>query len=125
MTDAENAALEWLDWCLAPGNCTPTVVAHADTLKVMLARPVLPEEPDKDVLKLMSHYVGMVDAEHFYRRLLSTLTAPRTKEVEIHAWAVVFEKGQVVFSDSELAQEHGARNGGAVVKLTGKATVPA
>ncbi len=37
MTEAEREAMEWLDWCLAPGNCTPTVVAHTTTLKAMLA----------------------------------------------------------------------------------------
>ena len=90
MTDEEREALAWLDQTTAGFTSAEGVNhAHRATLKAMLARPVLPEEPTREIVVLMHAAVNyevygdkMADA---YRALYAHLTAPRTKTV----WEVV------------------------------------
>lgn len=87
MTNEEKAALEWLENGLKCWN--PATKAKGATLKAMLARPTLPEEPDPDALRAMRDASRDFNAYEFpgtyahcaYRALYAHLTKPKTKTV--------------------------------------------
>lgn len=84
MTAEEKAALDWLEtWAFGTLGDGPNV-KHARTLKRLLARPVLPEEPSEEALKAIYGGVwresgmglGKQDTTAAYRALYAHLTAP-------------------------------------------------
>ena len=93
MTEDERKAVEWLDdlsekWSLA----------HARTIKSMLARPVLPEEPSLDALVAIGRgglaSPGAPWEASVYRALYAHLSRSATKEVE--RWHVEYAQFLVV-----------------------------
>lgn len=85
MTDAEKAALKWLEEMAAiPMGYVPV---HARTLKALLAQPRLPAEPTAGMLRAMFGS-GHVTDRDIYRALYAELTAPKTKTVEV--WHVEY-----------------------------------
>jgi hypothetical protein len=88
MTDAEKAALKWLDKVI-DGNRGAWGVNDERTrapcaIKAMLAAPRLPAEPTKEAIKAM--YEGYWTWDGSYRALYAHLTKPNTKTVEV--WRV-------------------------------------
>lgn len=89
MTDAERKAMEWLDGQLGYSLVQPVTdtLAHLRTLKAMLTRPALPEEPNDAALYAMemagpsAHGYSRVTAQGMYRALYAHLTAKPTKIV--------------------------------------------
>src|SRR5688572_2953479 len=93
MTDAERKAMEWLDNRLKIAVQDPYMSLDvARTLKDMLARPVLPEEPSIEALIHMDNAIaGPTQYDNMraaYRALRAHLSAPKTKEVEY--WLVEY-----------------------------------
>lgn len=90
MTPEEKAALDWLDCAEIGGPACRDEDERARTaIKALLARPVLPQEPSAEALRVMR---VKCEAEGFspdhtayqcYRALYAHLTAPKTKEVEV------------------------------------------
>ena len=107
--------------------------AHWLTIKEMLARPILPEEPSEDAIREMQrafreHLTVTGSMEAAYRALYAHLTAPRTKEVELEKWAVANGTTIVWCRDEGDARSQQRRLGRAqwsIARLTGKATVSA
>ncbi len=100
MTDDERKAIEWLDEALNAagptksdplGQRSPFVLPSKNelrTLKAMLARPVMPEEPSTDALAAMQSAVRerpMYSDPTLpaYRALYAHLSKPKTKTVWI------------------------------------------
>lgn len=95
-TPEEKAALEWLDdW----GRAYPSFAGNsARTIKAMLSRPTLPEEPTPEAIAKILQATWGVRMEgsqnakdiaaDVYRALYAHLTAPKTKEVEV--WHVEY-----------------------------------
>lgn len=86
MTDEEREAMGWLESYAALDRTN--VGRFAATLKAMLARPVMPEEPSQEIVTLMFEAWrknGMCAA---YYALYAHLSAPKTKEVEV--WRVEY-----------------------------------
>lgn len=132
MTEDERKAMEWLDEAIHRDAKWESVgdEMHRATLKAMLARPVMPEEPTPDALIAMAdvwmNTNGMNCWSSIYRALYAHLTAPKTKEVEVVQWAVVTGHGDTISIHRTLANaEEALHRGVAIVRLTGKATVPA
>jgi hypothetical protein len=85
MTDDERKAMEWLD-LFTPGGTEAH--PHARTLKAMLSRPVLPEDPTPGELGAIGEVLrGHIYADRnrvayeAYRALYAHLSAPKTKTV--------------------------------------------
>lgn len=85
----EKAAMEWLEVVERGGRYPVADILRAQTLKAMLARPVMPEEPTQGALDAMwrgvakGHGVG-ISFDTFvttYRALYAHLNKPQTKTV--------------------------------------------
>src|SRR5688572_3932311 len=94
-TDAERKAMETLDRAILAQNCGRSWIFPLDelrTLKDMLARPVLPEEPSIEALIHMDNAIAgptqYGNMRAAYRALRAHLSAPKTKEVEY--WLVEY-----------------------------------
>lgn len=90
VTDDERKAMEWLE---RAAEAQGPSGAPLRTLKAMLARPLMPEEPTPAALKVMKDaWSATTPLENGYaseyRALYAHLTAPKTKEVEV--WHVEF-----------------------------------
>lgn len=91
MSDAEKAALSWLDEMI-DGARTDRAAEHARTLRKMLAEPRLPAEPTAEALKVLREkfsecsYTAAQAAWEGYRALHAHLSRPATRTVE--TWEV-------------------------------------
>ncbi len=137
MTDDERKAVEWLENWEQHGVRMQADWKHARTIKAMLARPVMPEEPTPEMVSLIRENIQScvgwnVGSVRAYRALYAHLTRPKTKEVEV--WAIVAGLHVVCSSPNEgdmqsLADAWNAMPGHQgqyqVVKLTARQTMPA
>lgn len=130
MTDDERKAVEWMDSWLREHTGPPNREAGR-TLKAMLAEPRLPAELSDELVEAIwwacdGHKHREV-AEKIVNEIRSHLTKPATKEVEVESWATINRRGHVVgqFDTQQEAQRSRINSDVAVVRLTGKATVPA
>lgn len=134
MTDDEKTAVAWLDQFTA----TEGWAYQVRTLKRMLARPVMPEEPTPEIVETLTRWwnrdgYGWLAREEFaigtYRALRDHITAPKTKEVEVESWGVFGADGYFVCAQRTKADAESwiwrCAEGAKVVRLTGKTTVPA
>ena len=99
--DEERCARRWLQeisLATAPGAHNASVALR------MLARPVMPEHPDPEALRLMrvaceaESYSPAQAAYEAYRALYAHLSRPATKEVEV--WRVEYAQRTLPFSAS-------------------------
>lgn len=144
-TEAERKAMEWLDkvWGAHPAGPAPN---YAGTIKRMLSRPVLPEEPSDELIEAMvAGFLwpsGIVETSlnrprlaayreqmrKVYRHQHAHLTAPKTKEVEVYGWALMRGDYVITVQQTQSGVEAwipGDSDRYTVIRLTGKATVPA
>lgn len=131
MTTSLSDAMEWLDrWQDDPR--IEKANAHIRAIKAELAKPRLPDGNDPkwiDAMYALFEHMKKPEASaaSLLECLRHELTAPKVKEVEVEWWGVMNADGRIldVWRSKENAENSANGKGAYLVRLTGKATVPA